>query len=71
VNVNSSGGFGDADPQPPQTFTHNTGDLISWSEPNFLYSPAGGDGDGTYWQSMTVTSPNSMTSNQATITDAC
>jgi hypothetical protein len=72
VARNTSGGFAEWYP-PTQTFSNVTGGTIKYSGTGTLYSPTAGQGggNGTYWQSITVTGPNTVTSNQATITESC
>lgn len=70
VDHNTSSGFGDYYP-PSITFNPVTSDVITYSVTGTLYSPTSDGSNGTYWQSITVTSPTSVASNQATITEAC
>lgn len=70
-SLNESQGFGAWHP-PTYSYTNFTGDSLASSWQDTLYAPGySGGANGTYWQSITVTSPNSITSNQATITENC
>lgn len=70
-SLNESPGFGTWHP-PTSSYANFAGDTLTSSWQDTLYAPGySGGANGTYWQSITVTSPNSVTSNQATITESC